>query len=146
MVDNLQLVCANCQTVNRVPRARLSEGPVCGKCKQPLLPGRVVELTSADFTKFISKTGLPVVVNFWASWCGHCRNFEPVFAAAASELRYKAALCRVETEEEPELVRRFSVMSMPTHIIFKQGLEVARQSGAMQLPRLLQWLRQFIEI
>ncbi len=146
MVDNIQLVCINCQTVNRVARARLSGGPLCGKCKQPLLPGRVVELTNTNCAKFISKNGLPVVVNFWASWCGHCRNFEPVFAAAAAELQYKAFLGRVETEEEPELVRRFSVMSMPTHIVFRQGREVARQSGAMQLPRLLQWLEQFIEI
>ena len=143
MTGNLQLVCAECQTVNRVEIARFSEGPRCGKCKAALLDGQVRELTSVDFTKFISKNQLPVVVNFWASWCGHCRNFEPVFAAAAQQLKFKARLFRVETEEEPELVRRFSIMSMPTHIIFKNGQEVSRQSGAMQQPLFMKWLKTY---
>jgi len=143
MRENLELVCSECQTVNRVESARFSEGPLCGRCKAALLDGRVRELTNTDFTKFISKNELPVVVNFWASWCGHCRNFEPVFAAAAQQLKFQARLFRVETEEEPELVRRFSIMSMPTHIIFKDGKEVSRQSGAMQLPMLLEWLKSY---
>ena len=143
MLENLQMVCNECQTVNRVTAAHFTEGPGCGKCKIPLLEGHVKELTWADFSKYISKNELPVVVNFWVSWCGHCRNFEPVFAAAAQQLKLQARLFRVETEEEPELVRRYSIMTMPTHIIFKGGKEISRQSGAMQLPMLLDWLKAY---
>ena len=143
MTEKLHLVCSECRTVNRVESARFSEGPRCGRCKAALLDGQVRELTSADFTKFISKNELSVVVNFWASWCGHCRNFEPVFAAAAQQLKSQARLFRVETEEEPELARRFSIMSMPTHIIFKDGKELSRQSGAMQLPLFMAWLKSY---
>ncbi|MCK5679797.1 thioredoxin TrxC [bacterium] len=140
MSKNLQLVCPNCQTINRVADTRLQEEPHCGKCKTVLLDGRVRELTTADFAKYIGKNELPVVVNFGASWCGHCRNFEPVFAQAAQKLKFQASLFRVESEEEPELVRRYGIKGMPTHIIFKGDKEVARQSGAMQLPLFMQWL------
>ena len=123
MLENVHLVCNECQTVNRVAAAHFTEGPGCGKCKIPLLEGHVKELTGADFSKYI--------------------NFEPVFAAAAQQLKLQACLFRVETEEEPELVRHYSIMTMPTHIILKGGKEISRQSGAMQLPMLLDWLKAY---
>ncbi|MCK5916432.1 MAG: thioredoxin TrxC [Deltaproteobacteria bacterium] len=146
MSENLQLVCPNCQTINRVPASRLADGPRCGKCQHELLDGRVRELTSVSFNKVVNNTDLPVVINFWASWCGHCRNFEPVFDEAAQKLKLQVRLFRIESEEEPELIRRFAVMGMPTHIILQNGREIARQSGAMQLSLLMQWLDSYLKL
>ncbi|MCD6429630.1 MAG: thioredoxin TrxC [Deltaproteobacteria bacterium] len=142
MSESIHLVCSHCQGLNRFPKPRLKEDPRCGKCHTPLLTGQVVDLTVATFDTFINKNELPVVVNFWASWCGHCRNFQPVFEEAGAKLQYLACLTRVESEEEPALTRRFAIKGMPTHILFRAGREVARQSGAMPLAAFMQWLRQ----
>ncbi len=144
MSETIHLVCAHCQGLNRVPELRLKENPRCGKCHTPLLTGQVVDLTATTFDHLINKSDLPVVINFWASWCGHCRNFRPVFEEAAAQLQYQACLARVESEEEPALTRRFAIKGMPTHILFRAGREVARQSGAMPLAALMQWLRQYL--
>lgn len=146
MSENLQLVCPDCQTINRVPASRLADGSHCGKCQHELLDGRVRDLTSVSFNQVVNNTDLPVVINFWASWCGHCRNFEPVFDDAAQKLKLQARLFRIESEEEPELIRRFAIMGMPTHIILQNGREIARQSGAMQLPLLMQWLDSYLKL
>jgi len=139
--EEIKLICLGCQTFNKVMTAGLSEVPVCDKCGVPLLTGRVGELTTASFTEIIENTDLPVVVNFWTSWCGHCRNFESVFAGAAGELKLQALLFKVETEEEPELVRQFAMMTTPTQVVFRGGKEVARQTGVLQLPLLMEWLK-----
>ena len=144
MSENIHLVCSRCQGLNRIPELRLKEDPRCGKCQTPLLAGKVVDLTAQTFELFISKNDLPVVVNFWVSWCGHCRNFDPVFADAAAQLQCQARLARVESEEEPTLIRQLAVKGMPTHIIFRAGREVARQSGAMPLPAFMSWLQEYI--
>lgn len=144
MSENIYLVCSRCQGLNRVPKLRFKEEPRCGKCQEPLLAGQVAELTAKTFAPFISKNDLPVVVNFWASWCGHCRNFDPVFKAAAAQLQFQVRLARVESEEEPTLIRQFAVKGMPTHIIFQAGHEVARQSGAMPLPVFMSWLQKYL--
>ncbi len=144
MSENIHLVCNHCQALNRFPEPRFKEDPRCGKCHTPLLTGQVVDLTAATFDRFINKNDLPVVVNFWASWCGHCRNFRPIIEAAAAQLLYQVRLARVESEAEATLTRRFAIKGMPTHILFRSGREVARQSGAMPLAALLQWLRQYL--
>ena len=139
--EEIKLVCLKCQAFNKVAAASLVEAPVCDKCGMPLLTGLVGELTTASFAAIIENTDLPVVVNFWTSWCGHCRNFESVFAEAARELKLQALLFRVETEEEPELVRQFVMMTTPTQVVFRGGIEVARQTGVSQLPLLMEWLK-----
>ncbi|MBN2808726.1 MAG: thioredoxin TrxC [Deltaproteobacteria bacterium] len=144
MSENLHLVCAHCQGLNRVPRARLKDGPRCGKCRAVLLDGQVINLSEATFDNFIRKNDLPVVVNFWAAWCGHCRNFRSVFEVAAAQLQYQACFAKVESEEAPALTRRLAVKGLPTHILFCAGREVARQSGAMPLAAFMQWLQPYI--
>ncbi len=142
--EEIKLVCPECQTINKVLAVSLAEVPVCDKCGVPLLTGRVGELTTASFVEIIENTTLPVVVNFWTSWCGHCRNFESVFAEAAGELKLQALLFRVETEEEPELVRQFAMMTTPTQVVFRYGKEVARQTGVLQMPLLMEWLKPYL--
>ncbi|MEA3332861.1 MAG: thioredoxin TrxC [Pseudomonadota bacterium] len=144
MSENIHLVCSQCQSLNRVPELRIKEDMRCDKCQNPLLAGQVVDLTAQVFAPFISKNELPVVVNFWVSWCGHCRNFTSVFDEAATQLQYQVRLARVESEEEPDLIRQFVVKGMPTHIIFRAGREVARQSGAMPLPAFMSWLQEYL--
>ena len=140
----IKLVCPECRTINKVKAGNSITAPVCEKCGSGLLDGRVVELTTASFAEIIENTDLPVVVNFWTSWCGHCRNFASIFAAAASELQAQALFFQVETEEEPELVRQFEMMTTPTQVVFQGGKEVARQTGVSQLPLLSQWLKPHI--
>lgn len=140
-VEKTQLVCPGCQTFNRVVATSLVDDPVCEKCGVPLLTGRVGELTAASFAGIVNNSDLPVIVNFWTSWCGHCRNFETVFSDAARELKLQALFFRVETEEEPELVRQFAMMTTPTQLVFRAGKEVVRQTGVLQLPLLIEWLK-----
>ena len=144
MSENIHLVCSRCQSLNQVPKLRLQEDALCSKCQTPLLTGQVVDLTASTFTPFIAENDLPVVVNFWVSWCGHCRNFAAVFDDAATQLRHQVRLARVESEEEPALIRQFAVKGMPTHIIYQAGHEVARQSGAMPLSSFMSWLRPYL--
>jgi thioredoxin 2 len=136
----MELVCPSCFAVNRVPDSRLAEHPNCGKCHQPLLPGKPIDLTSACFDTFVNRSGLPVVVDFWATWCGPCKMMAPVFAQVASELSTHACFVKVETETEQMLAARYGIRSIPTLAIFKNGREIARQAGAMDGANLKRWL------
>jgi thioredoxin 2 len=140
MTDNLHVICPHCSTTNRVPRARLSEGALCGSCRQPLLTGRPVDLDSRNFQRHVAAGDLPLVVDFWAPWCGPCRTMAPAFEQAASRLSPRVRLAKVDTEAEPDIAARFSIRSIPTLVAFANGREVARQSGALALPQLLQWI------
>ncbi|ERS91748.1 MULTISPECIES: thioredoxin TrxC [unclassified Halomonas] len=141
MSEALTLGCPHCHAVNRVNRARLSDGPTCGKCKRPLFTGEPVALTAANFRALVERSELPVVVDFWAGWCGPCKMMAPIFAEAARELEPRMRFAKLDTEAEQALAGRFGIRSIPTLIVFKGGREVARQAGAMQGSQLRQWLQ-----
>jgi len=135
------VVCPSCQSPNRIPSARLGDNPRCGKCKQPLFTGRPIVLTDQTFDRHLTRSEVPLVVDFWAPWCGPCKMMAPFFEQAASELEPHVRLVKVNTDENPMLAQRYQINSIPTTAVFKGAREVARQPGAMNLPQLLQWIR-----
>ena len=141
MSDSLHVVCPHCAAVNRIPTAKLNENPVCGQCKQALFTGEPVELTASNFDRHIGRSDLPVVVDFWAPWCGPCQQMAPNYHQAAIDLEPYARLSKVNTEDEQQLAGRFNIRSIPTLAIFKDGREIARQSGALDLTSLKRWIQ-----
>ena len=137
----VQVVCASCLTANRVPEERLGERPGCGKCHAPLLDGRPVELHEASFDTLVGRTELPVLVDFWAPWCGPCRAMAPAFEAAAAELASRVRFAKVNTDEAQSLAQRYGIRGIPTLILFDGGREVNRVSGALDKRSLLQWIQ-----
>ena len=140
--DKLHVVCAQCGAVNRMPASRLEETGTCGRCGAPLLDGRVVALDAAAFDAFVSRNDLPVVVDFWAAWCGPCKAMAPAFEQAAREQRARVRLAKVDTDAEHALAARFGIRSIPTLIKFRDGREVDRVSGALDARNLRAWLQQ----
>lgn len=136
----MELACPHCLAVNRVPEARLADNPKCGRCGAPLLPGHPVELTQASFDRFIARAGLPVLVDFWADWCGPCKMMAPVFHQVAGELATQVRFAKVDTEAHPQVSMRHHIRGIPTLILFKDGVEIARTSGAMDASALKRWL------
>ena len=141
MTEPVQVVCPQCSTANRVSRARLADGPVCGKCKAPLFDGHPVVLDEQSFDRHIGSSDIPVVVDFWAQWCGPCRMMAPHFERAARELEPHVRLAKLDTEAAQSIAARYGIRSIPTLIIFKHGREIARQSGAMDSASLARWVR-----
>ena len=136
----MELVCPHCLAVNRVPAERLAERPKCGKCGAEVLPAKPVDLNAASFDKFIARNELPVLVDFWAPWCGPCKMMAPAFAQAAAEHAGRVRFAKVDTEAEQGLAARFGIRSIPTLALFKRGQEVDRVAGAMAAPQLAAWL------
>lgn len=142
--SQLQLVCPSCTALNRVPAQKLGAGPLCGKCRKALIPGGPVNASDDNFARFITKSDLPVVVDFWASWCGPCLQFAPVFAQAAGAAARRALFIKLDTESNQQTAGRYQIRSIPTLMIFHRGEEVGRLSGALPPQQFQQWLDQHL--
>ena len=141
MSEPVIVVCPHCHSPNRLPADRLSDGGNCGKCKSPLFRGEPLELDAASFDSHVGRSDVPVLVDFWAPWCGPCRAMAPAFAEAARKLEPEFRLAKLNTEEEQQVAARFGIRSIPTLVLFRKGRELARQSGAMDAGNLMRWVR-----
>ncbi len=142
--EALQIVCPHCAGVNRVPASRPAAKAKCGRCHEPLFSGHPAAVATKDFATSIGRSDIPVIVDFWADWCGPCHMMAPSFDKAAGAFEPAARFLKLDTEAEPEIAARYGIRSIPTLIVFKGGKVAAQQAGAMTESGLRNWLAQFI--
>ncbi len=141
-MSTTNISCPHCQATNRIPSNRLGDSPKCGKCKNALFIGKPQELTSTNTNVVLTRNDIPVIVDCWASWCGPCQNFAPIFEQAARKLEPQFLFAKLDTEQQQTLANSWQIRSIPTLILFKQGKEAARISGALSLSQFEQWLSE----
>ena len=144
MSDFNHIVCPHCNSVNRIPVQRLREKPTCGQCKENLFIGCAAEVTEAPFLRHISRNDIPVVVNFGATWSGHCKDMIAIFKHVAMLVEPDARFVKVNSERERALAEKYNIRSMPTLVLFKNGVEIAREIGAMSANDLVLWLHSHL--
>ena len=141
MSNPLHIVCPACSTTNRIPADKLNAAPGCGRCHQALFNRHPLELTAANFQRHVERNDIPLVVDFWAPWCGPCKMMAPAFEQAAAQLEPGVRLAKLNTEAEQNIGARLGIRSIPTMIVFRGGREVARQSGAMGAADIIRWVQ-----
>lgn len=144
MSEPMLIACPHCHALNRVPAQRLAEAPACGRCHRALFDGKPVALGVDSFDAHYLRSDVPLLVDFWAPWCGPCRVMAPQFEQAAAVLEPQVRLAKVDTQEQPTLGQKFGVRSIPTLALFHQGREVARQAGAMPAATIVDWVRRHL--
>ena len=143
--EMLVVACPSDASLNRVPRAKLDRNPSCGRCHKQLFQGRAIELNAANFDSHALKSELPLVIDFWAEWCGPCRMMTPNFEMAVPRLEPRARLAKLDTEAEPAIARRCSIRGIPSMVMIRKGREVARTSGAMPMAAIVDWVEQALQ-
>lgn len=139
MSESRHIVCPHCEAVNRIPASRLDDGPRCGKCREPLFAGHPLTLDGNSFQRHVSRNDIPVLVDFWAPWCGPCKMMAPAFEQAAKELEPRMRVAKLNTEDAPAIASQFRIQSIPTLALFRGGKEIARQPGAMGAADIVRW-------